>query len=143
MKMARWLPAVAFAVAVPQAWAVQCSVNGQGVSFGGYDPFSSQSLDGTGNIAVSCDVSAPYTIALRPGNGSYSSRAMLSGAHGLNYNLFTDATRTGVWGDGTGSTATVSGSGASGNHTMYGRIPARQNAYVGSYSDIITVTVTF
>jgi spore coat protein U-like protein len=113
------------------------------VSFGGYDPFNSQSLDGTGTIAVSCDVSAPYTVALSPGNGSYSSRTMMSGANRLDYNLFTDATRTGIWGDGAGSTATVSGSGASGNHTVYGRIPARQNAYVGSYSDIITVTVTF
>ncbi len=143
MKTICWLAAMLFAMGAPQCWAVACTVNAGGVSFGGYDPFSSLGLDGTGNIAVTCDVSAPYTIGLSPGNGPYASRTMLSGAHTLTYNLFTDGTRTGVWGDGTGSTGTVSGNGSSANHTVYGRIPARQNAHVGTYSDIITVTVTF
>jgi spore coat protein U-like protein len=38
---------------------------------------------------------------------------------------------------------TVSGTGTSSDFTVYGRIPARQNASVGSYSDTITVTITF
>jgi len=29
------------------------------------------------------------------------------------------------------------------NHTVYGRVPALQNVAVGSYSDNITVTLTF
>ncbi|MEO7742229.1 MAG: spore coat protein U domain-containing protein [Usitatibacter sp.] len=54
-----------------------------------------------------------------------------------------DATRTGVWGDGAGSTGTVSGSGTFANHTVHGRIPPRQNVQARSYSDLIIVTVTF
>lgn len=47
------------------------------------------------------------------------------------------------WGDGSPGTATVNGSGTTHTFTVYGRIPARQNAVVGSYSDTITVTITF
>lgn len=137
------LLSMALAMTTQQGWAATCSLSVQGVSFGSYDTFSNAALDSTGDIGVSCDVSTPYTIALSPGGGSYALRVMSSGAHTLNYNLYTDATRTTVWGDGTGGTATVGGSAASANYTVYGRISASQNAYVGSYSDIITVTLNF
>lgn len=125
-------------------WAAQCTLSVQGVAFGAYDVFSSQSLDSTGNIAVSCDVATSYTLTISPGAGSYASRAMTNGPHRLNYNLFTDATHTTVWGDGTGGSASVAGAGGiTANHTVYGRVPAGQNAYVGAYGDNLTVTLTF
>lgn len=142
-KPSPWLLAVLLGMAAQPGWAATCNVSAIGVNFGSYDTFSNQSLDSTGNITVSCDVSANYTISLSPGAGSYASRAMTSGSHTLNYNLYSDATRTTVWGDGTASTVTISGSGTTGNPPVYGRIPARQNAYVGTYSDTITVTLTF
>ncbi len=139
-----WLLAVALAMTAQQGWAqATCGLSVQGVSFGSYDTFSNVALDSTGNIGVTCSFTATYTIALSEGGGSYALRAMANGTHRLNYNLYTDATRTAVWGDGTGGTAIVNGRGKIGNHAVYGRIPARQNAYVGSYSDIITVTLTF
>jgi len=138
-----WLLAVALAMTAQQGWAATCSLSAQGVSFGSYDVFSNVALDSTGNIDVTCDVSSSYSISLSQGGGSYALRAMANGAHRLDYNLYTDATRTTVWGDGNGNTAIVSGSGTTGNHTVYGRIPARQNAYVGGYIDTITVTLTF
>jgi spore coat protein U-like protein len=138
-----FLLGAAMAVLSHQAWAVQCSISVQGVSFGSYDVFSNQSLDSTGNIGVSCDTATPYTLALSPGGGTYAAREMANGAHRLNYNLYTDATRTGVWGDGAGGTSLVSGNGTSANHTIYGRVPAAQNAYVGGYSDTVTVTINY
>lgn len=137
------LLAMALAMSAQQAWSATCTLNVQGVSFGTYDTFGNVAVDSAGNIAVSCDVATAYAISLSPGGGSYASRAMASGAHTLNYNLYSDAARTIVWGDGTGGTATVSGNATSANHTVYGRIPPAQNAYVGSYSDSITVTLTF
>jgi spore coat protein U-like protein len=122
---------------------VVCNVSSPGVNFGSYDTFSNLSLDSTGNVSVICDGIIPYSISLSPGGGSYVSRAMASGGHSLNYNLYTDSTRASVWGDGTASTATINSSGTTANHTVYGRIPARQNAYVGIYSDTITITLTF
>jgi spore coat protein U-like protein len=70
---------------------------------------------------------------------------MGSGAHRLNYNLYTAANRAVVWGDATSGTVTVNGTGigVNVNHGVYGRIPARQNVRAGSYSDIIIVELTF
>ena len=138
----RWLPVTAILLSVPSAWAA-CTVSVTGVAFGVYDPFSSTSLDSTGIVAVTCSPAAPYTVALSPGNAAQIARELRSGANVLAYNLFTDATRSSVWGDGTGLTATVSGSGSAGGHPIYGRIPSRQNVAVGNYSDAITVTITF
>jgi spore coat protein U-like protein len=136
------LPVAAFLMSVPPGWAA-CSVSAAGVAFGPYDPFSVTSLDSTGNVAVTCSPAAPYTIALSAGYGAQTGREMRNGAHALAYNLFTDATRSAVWGDGTGLTSTVSGSGTAGGHPIYGRIPARQNVAAGTYSDIIIVTISF
>jgi len=142
-----WLLAVALALTAQQGWAqtVTCSLSVTGVSFGSYDVFSGVALDSTGNIGVNCASGVGYSIALSAGGGSFTQRVMANGTHKLNYNLSTDATRIPVWGDGTGGTAIVNGSGTgtSVNHGVYGRIPARQNATVGSYSDSIIVTVTF
>jgi len=142
MKIRRWLPLTALLMTVAPAWAA-CTVSATGVAFGPYDPFSLTSLDSTGNVAVTCSPASPYTIELSPGVGAQTARELRSGAHVLAYNLFTEATRSTVWGDGTGLTSTVSGSGTGGGHPIYGRIPARQNVAVGSYSDALTVTVTF
>ena len=75
-----------------------------------------------------------------------------NGADTLNYNLYTTNAYSVVWGDGTGSTVTVAGSmrltspnpTKTNTHTVYGRIPALQDAAVGSdYQDNVTVTVTY
>ena len=118
-------------------------INVQSVLFGTYDTFSALHLESTGNVEVTCVLTTAYTIALSPGNGSYMPRVMNSGVHALSYNLYTDATRTTIWGDGTGGTSVVSGNAISANHTIYGRVPAGQNVNVGAYSDSLVVTITF
>lgn len=124
-------------------WAATCTVSASGIAFGGYDPFVNQDVDSVANVSVNCDATTSYSIALSTGTGSYDSRVMTSGIHQLLYNLYIDATLTTVWGDGTGHSAMVSDTQAVANHTVYGRIPARQDAYVGTYSDTIVITLTF
>ena len=72
---------------------------------------------------------------------------MKSSGNSLNYNLYTDATYTSIWGSGSGGTSSVSktnGSGETGSTiTIYGKIPAEQDVYAGSYSDSITITISF
>jgi spore coat protein U-like protein len=123
-------------------WAA-CTLSTSGIAFGGYDPFVNQDVDSAANISVLCDETTSYSIALSTGNGTYEVRAMTSGLHHLLYNLYVDASLTTVWGDGTGQSATVSDTQSVGNYTVYGRIPAGQNAHVGVYSDTIVITVTF
>lgn len=126
-----------------KAQSTTCTASATGVAFGTYDPFSSAPLDSTGSISVTCSSSTSYTIALSAGQGSFATRTLTSGVHPLAYNLYTDVLRTTVWGDGSGPTATVAGSGTSASFNVYGRVPALQNAYVGSYADTIVVTVNF
>ena len=134
---------LAFALTAQQSHA--CTLNVTGVNFGSYDVFSNAVLDSTGNIDVNCPSGVGYSMALSAGGGTHAQRVMNSGGHSLNYNLYTAANRAVVWGDATSGTVTVNGTGigVNVNHSVYGRIPARQNVYAGSYSDIIIVELTF
>ena len=138
-----WLVALAFTLTAQQGQA--CTLNVTGVNFGSYDVFSNSALDSTGNIGVNCPSGVGYSMALSAGGGTHAQRVMNSGGHSLNYNLYTAANRAVVWGDATSGTVTVNGTGigVNVNHAVYGHIPARQNVYAGSYSDIVIVELTF
>ena len=128
--------------AVP-ATAANCTVGVISVVFGTYNTLTGASLDGAGSVAVTCDVTDSYTVALSSGQGSYAARKLLSGTNVMYYNLFTDALRSLIWGDGTVGTMLVSGSGTGAIYTVYGRIPGGQNLAAGTYADSITVTLDF
>lgn len=145
--LSRWLRAAALTVAT---WlttsplnAATCTLEAQGVSFGSYDFQSTQSLDSVGHVSVTCDVDTSYSIALSPGAGSYATRLMQNGPHQLAYNLYTDVIHSAVWGDGSANSDLINGSGTTADYPVYGSIPAGQNPYVGAYSDIVTVVLTF
>ena len=134
---------LAFVLTAQQGYA--CTLNVTGVNFGSYDVFSNTALDSTGNIDVNCPSGIEYSITLSEGGGTHTQRVMSSGARTLNYNLYTGADRGIVWGDTTGGTARVTGTGVGVgvNHAVYGRIPALQNVHSGSYSDVVNVLLTF
>ena len=125
-----------------------CSVNPTSVAFGVYSPLNVVPTDTAGTLRVSCDtVTVGYTVLLSAGSaGSYASRRLSGGMYTLAYNLYTDALRTVVWGDGSGGTMTVRGAFAlpgAIDHTVYGRVSAGQNVGAGAYTDTITVTINF
>ncbi len=128
-----------------------CSVSPAGsISFGNYDVFSTRPLDSTGAIQITCDMTQPHLIvSIGPSqNGSgFNPRYMKTSSGGLlGYNLFTDAARTAIWGDGTGGTRTIMQKVLKNtplNVTIYGRIPASQDVGVGRYSDSLIVTITW
>ena len=157
---ARGAAALVFlSIAGPALAAIDCSVSSAGVAFGHYDVTQPGADDSTGTIRVTCSRQAgvdpstvSYVLALGMGaGGSYAIRRMKSGTNLLNYNLFANASRTQVWGDGTSATVTVPGSitytgsqtSRSTNHSIFGRVPAQQNVRSGSYNDTIVVTITF
>jgi spore coat protein U-like protein len=120
-----------------------------GVSFGTYNIFGGTPLDSTGQLAWRCSFLTFPTVRItltKGGSTTYNPRRMRSGSETLNYNLFTDSARTVVWGDETEGTAayyrrypgwgqvTVS---------VFGRVPAGQDAAVGSYPDTVTVVINF
>ncbi len=131
-----------------------CSVGTTSVAFGNYNPTSATAVTTTGNVAVTCSAlvlfSVAYVISMNAGNsGSFSTRFMnLTGQH-LNYNLYQDVAHTLIWGDGTGGSNTVSdsytaiGLSETNNYTVYGLLPTLQPIAAGTYTDTITVTVTY
>ena len=132
----------------------QCRMNATPIHFGNYDAFSSAPLDGVGAITVNCSGNvgrATVTLSVSSTSGSFNPRRMKrsGGSDLLGYNVYTDTTRTAIFGDGTGGTSSVRlrrppGPHApwSGSTSMYGRIPPGQDVSVGSYSDTLTATVT-
>jgi spore coat protein U-like protein len=67
-----------------------------------------------------------------------------SGSDTVQYKLFQDSGRTINWGNNTASdTKNDTGNGAAQTHTIYGRVPVQTTAAPDTYSDTVTVTVTY
>jgi spore coat protein U-like protein len=125
-----------------------CSVAADLFNYGTYDPTaSSDLLIQATNIHVTCNTGAPYNMGLSASSGGCTTggtRCMKNGANQLNYNFYTTAGRTLIWGDTIGvNTVTGTGTNTQQNYTVYGTIPKNQSVPVGSYLDTITVTVTY
>jgi spore coat protein U-like protein len=142
--------------------AADCSVSVSGLAFGTYDQLATIADDSTGTVTVTCTsigkgggvTRVNYSVAFSAGaSGGYQQRFMTSGAPRLNYNLYVDAARSTIWGNGNSGTQLITGSLTVGpgvgngtrtaTHTVYGRVPAEQDAAVGSYTDAIVLTLTF
>lgn len=115
---------------------------------GSYDPAATTDNDAQSSVTVQCTNTTPLELSASRGTGSLLQRQMASSENRLNYNLYTNSTRTTIWGDGTAGTATIAaiGVGVLSNVavTFFSRIPKGQaNVVPGAYSDSITVTVTY
>jgi len=125
-----------------------CVVDANDLAFGSYNPTSATPTDATASINVTCTSGTSFTVGLNAGVGTgatVSARKMTSGANHLGYTLYRDASRTQNWGETAGvdtPSAIVASSSAS-VLTVYGRISAQQNVPAASYSDTVTVTVTY
>ncbi|NOT98291.1 MAG: spore coat protein U domain-containing protein [Sideroxydans sp.] len=131
-----------------QAWALGCTITTTPIGFGGYRSLSVFPLDATADVNINCDASLLYVIKLDAGGnsgGTFSPRKMLlvGGGGVLNYNLYRDAARNEIWGDGINGSFIQSGTGTSANipWLVYGRMPSRQNVGAGNYADNVTVTI--
>lgn len=128
--------------------ASSCKVTATDLGFGAYDPLAA-ALDGTSTITATCTAQTPYTIGLDAGlkAGGTTTRRMTGDDTAttlLSYELYSDSTRTAIW--GARGTTTVEQSALTGgalNYTVYGRIPASQYVPAANYADTVTVTVTY
>ena len=157
MRASVYFAAAIALVASPTSFALlqSCSVSASAVSFGPYDPSSSQAKTATGTVTVSCSVTlvglfASWTLSLSPGSSAtYTNRSLVNGASTLQYNLYTTPSYSTVWGNGSGATGVVSDNALlivgnnTNTYTVYGRIPPLQDVRKGNYSDSIVVTINY
>jgi len=140
------LPSAAAAQGPP---APMCTISVVGVAFGTYNPFTPTPTDSTGSVVFNCNNFAKnIRVTLGPGqSGTFFSRAMQSGPQSLGYNLFLDAARTIVWGNGTGGTSDYTDNNPPNDTdvvlTVYGRVPAGIDVGVGTYTDTVVATIEF
>jgi spore coat protein U-like protein len=106
------------------------------ISFGNYDPTDSTPTDADGSVTIRATTGMGYTVYIG------SDRSMTDGTDTLNYELYSDAARSSVWGStlATGEPYT-STSNAETTYSIYGRIAALQDVQAGGYSDTVTITV--
>jgi len=140
-----------------------CTISVAGdLDFGAYDPLvanASAAKTGSTSLTLTCTRGSGSTINLSSstnfGSGVAGKRAMSNGAGSfLSYDLFfptavgASATATTTpWGDGTtagnGFAVVAAPSIASRTVTVFGSIPAGQDASTGTYADSVTATVNF
>jgi spore coat protein U-like protein len=133
--------------------AANCSIATVPLAFGSYDPITANavsSLDGTGTVTVTCTNGSVATVTLGQGvspdaesSDAAPARRMTDGANYLAYTLYSDPSRTVVWGNTSGTGASHEGSGIATNLTVYGSVAGGQNVPAGEYADTVVATVTF
>lgn len=141
--------------------SVRCRVNATPLNFGKYNEYRPRNANGTVSLTCRRVGRGPkiesrlvsYQVSLSRGHShSYYQRHMreISGKHTLRYNIYLDSGRRIVWGDGSQGTGVASGTvrvlrlkPTRERVRMYGRMPARQNAWAGMYMDVVRVNVNF
>jgi len=124
-----------------------CTINSASTLNFGSNGVLTANVDQTSTIQVQCTNTSPYNIGLNAGTATgatVTTRKMTNGANTVNYSLFSDSGRTTNWGNTVGTdTVSTTGTGASQSFTVFGRVPIQTTPAPATYTDTITVTVTF
>lgn len=106
--------------------------------------------DNSATITLNCPSNTSWRVGLNDGIHALGAQRRMAGAAGeyVQYELYRDLGRAQRWGnDVAGGSNTVNGSGASQTNptvlNVYGRVPAQAAPAPGSYSDTVTVTLTY
>ena len=124
-----------------------CGVTATDLAFGTYTSNAGTPLQGTTLLKATCTPSTTYYLGLDQGQSpgaTINQRKMVSGANNLTYQLYSDSSRSTIWGNTAGTdTVTGVGTGLAQDHTVYGAVPAAQSVPAGDYGDTITVRVYY
>lgn len=105
------------------------------------------SVDITATVAPQCTNTTPYQIGLDDGlHAAGNQRRMQNTVTGryVTYGLYQDVGRSLRWGNTLGAdTVSTTGTGNPQSRAIYGRVAAQSTPPSGTYSDTITVTITY
>lgn len=102
--------------------------------------------DRTSTIQLQCPVGTVWRVALNDGIHAFGGNRRMTGPGGglIRYELYRDASRNQRWGNTVDTdTSNGVGTGSTQSLTVYGRVPAQETPAAGTYSDTVTVTLTF
>lgn len=122
-----------------------CTISADALSVSGYDPIvvnQNTDFNQQTNVTVTCTNGSPVTIRLD--DGQNVGRQLKFGTDNyLDYELFSDNARQNVWGNTELNDVATTGTGLVQTLPVYMQVPKNQNVPAGTYTDIVTATVTF
>ncbi len=127
------------------------------VDFGSALSTATTPSNAQGSVTAQCSALTPYTIALNAGANAGTANdvttrrmintdAAVTTNNYVGYQLYSNATRTTVWGATAGTnTVAGTGNGAAQAYPIYGQVanPSVNNAATGNYQDTVTATITY
>ena len=128
--------------------AGECQINSaENLDFGNAGVLGAN-VDAASDVEVLCTSSTPFDLGLDEGLGtgaSVDTRLMTGpGAATIQYALYRNAARTVLWGETVGvDTLAGTGTGAAQSFTVYGRVPPQAAPAPGTYTDTVTLTLTY
>lgn len=132
-----------------------CTINAATLTFPSTagTALTSTAITGSTTVQVNCTNNSPYSIGMGQGaNYASGSNQLASGGYSLPYGLYVDAAYTLPWTTGASSTTCTTtndcylgtGNGSAQNISIYGKVPTVATApAAGTYSDTVTMTITF
>jgi spore coat protein U-like protein len=119
-----------------------CTVSSAALDFGTYTAGQAAALDA--QTVISYAACGPGTLRVElDGGRSGDPAARRLGRGALAYGLFRDAARSGTFGTGSDAATVSLRAVADGRIVVYGRIPGRQEVAPGTYTDSVTITLSF
>ena len=143
------LIAVAMFVVTAPAAVAQCSWNTLPgvVDFAtSYSVFGGGATTTTTSGAITCSGFTQFQVTATTGSGGVYSPYRIIAAP-INYNVYTNAGMTTIWGDGTAGTTTYTGVNFAGTNTLagtaYAFMPGGQDIAPGAYTDTLTAVLGY
>jgi spore coat protein U-like protein len=124
-----------------------CAMDANDVSFGTHSARSGSQVQGAPLLQATCTPEASYYVTISEGRSpgaSVERRRMQSDAsqHAVDYQLYSDASRSTVWGAGTNAVTGV-GTGAPLDHAVFGVMAPAELVPAETYSDTVSVRIFY
>ena len=127
----------------------QCTVTTTDLALGSTGNLQGDPILAASRIYITCSAATDYAIAINAGRSAGAtimSRKLTDASTGgtVNYQLYVDTYRTQIWGDGTtGNLVSGTGTGLMTLFSTHATVPKQDTPPPGTYTDVLTVTVTY
>ena len=129
---------------------MSCNISAGAMTFASYDPTLAADSDAEATIESTCTSGGAAIITMGQGDGEHGDssdaspeRQMTAGSEKLEYEVYSDSSRATEWGNTSATGVSVTGTGSAQSLTAYGRIAGLQQVSAASFTDSVTVTVTY
>ena len=129
---------------------MSCNISAGALTFASYDPTLDADSNAFATIDSTCTSGGAAVITMGQGLGGHTDssdispiRQMTAGSEKLDYEVYSDSGRSTQWGNTSATGVSVTGTGSTQSLTAYGTITGLQQVSAVSFTDSVTVTVTY